>query len=159
MPTFTFKLDPLLQQKRIVEDRSQRELAGLIHRRVTIQQRLQGAQTDVSGSKRNLAASLLGQVDMTAVREHAQFSMEATNQGYNVVRELAGLEQQINTARQQMLHARRERMAIETLRERKHTEWKREQRRREDARLDEAATQVFIRRQQTEQAGRAGVAA
>lgn len=143
MPRFTFKLDPVLRQRRREEDQHRRELAHLLSRRHTMHDQLREMQTTLSSDKRQMAESLTGRVDVDRIRRHAAHSGQVTQRAHGIVTHLAELEQRIERTRAALIEASRHRKAIELLRDRQHRRWKRKMDRREAAAADELATQRY----------------
>jgi flagellar FliJ protein len=146
MPKFTFRYETLLRHRRTIEDRCQRELATRVRTRMILTDQLAGMQQDITRSKGDLGDALVGRVDLSRVGEFTRFNAQATVRGRQMVGRLAELEQQVESARQTLLQATRQRKALDVLRERDLAEWKREQARRETAELDEIAGQAYTRR-------------
>jgi flagellar export protein FliJ len=67
----------------------------------------------------------------------ANASLHLVARAQQAVLELAGLHRRIDAARLELLKATTDRKAVELLKERRRREWVDEQRRREDAELDE----------------------
>jgi len=147
MPAFVFKLEPVLRQRQMAEDQRQRELAQLMRHQMIMMDQLRQMQQTISGSKQDLAGSLVGKVDLQAVSGFARFSGQTTQRAHGLVRKLAELEQQVQAARQRLIEASRERRAIEKLKQNRYEQWKREHERREAAVMDELAMQNYQNQQ------------
>lgn len=146
MPAFVFHLEPVLRQRQRAEDQLQRELAQFLRQQLIFQNQLRAMQQDISDDKRRMAASLVGVVDVSRIRQHAAHSGQVTMRAHQIVLRLAALESQVEQSRERLNRAVRARKAIELLRDRQHRRWKQEQDRREAAQLDELAVQRFARR-------------
>ncbi|MEM9883541.1 MAG: flagellar export protein FliJ [Planctomycetota bacterium] len=147
MPEFTFRYETLLRHRRDVEDRRQRELAEQVRTQMILTDQLRAMQRDLTKSKRDLGGALVGKVDLAQVGGFTRYNAEATVRGRQLVRKLAELEAVVATARAVLLDATQQRRALELLRDRDRQTWRKQQNRRETARLDEAAAQAYARRQ------------
>lgn len=147
MAGFVFRYETLLQHRRRIEDERQRDLAKLMRGRMLFLDRLRGMQDTIRQSKHDMGASLTGKVDLSQVSQFARYSQTCAQQGREIVVKLAGLEKQIDAAREQLMEAVRQRKALELLRERHLEEWKFEQARKEAIELDDLATQRYVREQ------------
>lgn len=148
MAPFRFELDTLLTKVRRHEDEAQRDLAKRLRERMILQAQIQEDQGAISQAKRNLSDVLVGTVDLSRVRQFAQFSGEITQRAQSIVVRLAGLERQITKHRELLAVAVRHRKAIELLYQRRYDAWKLRQARQQTAEMDEIALQMHQRRQQ-----------
>jgi flagellar export protein FliJ len=146
MPRFTFRYETLLQHRRNVEDRCQRDLAARVRTKMILTDQLGTMQQDLGRSKRDLGDALVGKVDLARVGTFTRFNAEATVRGRQLVQRLAQLEQQVEAARVALAGAMQQRKALELLRERDLEQWKKQQARKETAELDELAGQAYTRR-------------
>ncbi len=149
MAEFHFKLDMVLQQRRMVEDQRQRELAKALRQRMILLDQLRQMQVTITDSKRDLREGLVGVVDMTAVAQFARYSGQTTARAQAIVTKLASVEKQAEMNRLQLIEATQARKAIERLREKQYRKWKTEQDRREAAMLDEIGVGQFAFRLMT----------
>lgn len=145
IPTFKFNLNPVLEHRRIIEDERQRELAKLLRQRMILMDQLRQMQETIRNSKRDLAGSLTGTVDLAQVSNFARYSGQSTIRAQQIVQRLAGLEQQITLGRERLLSASRDRKALELLHDKRHREWLEHEARLEAAELDDLATQRHLR--------------
>jgi len=146
MPGFQFQLDPVLRHRRMIEDQCQRDLAKVMRKRMILMNQVRRLQQTITQSKHQLSGSLLGKVDMNRVGQFAAYSGEAAAVAHGLVVELAVVEKRIDQARQRLLDATKQRRVIETLRDRRYQKWLTDQRRREEAELDEVTTSQYTRR-------------
>lgn len=140
MPSFRFKLQPVLDQRERIEEQRTLEVANLERERLVIEDRLRSLQSRIAGAKDDLRSRLAApgsSVIITDIRLQANASLYMSAQAQRVVLELAGAYQRVEHARKRLLEATTARKAVETLRERRRAEWKHEQARREQAQLDE----------------------
>lgn len=146
MTPFTFRYETLLRHRQQLEDQAQRALAERVRTRMILTDQLRGMQDTITQSKRDLGTSLVGKIDLSRVGEFTRYAAESTARGRQLVRKLAELETEVESARAALLDATRQRQALELLRDRDLAEWRRERDRRETAELDEAAAQASTRR-------------
>lgn len=98
------------------------------------------------GSKQQLGDVLVGSVDLERVSHFARYSAQVQHRAHGIVRTVAKLDKQIESARTKLLEATRQRKAMQLLRDRHFDHWRRRQERLETAQLDEFALQNFVRR-------------
>ncbi|MBL4700433.1 MAG: flagellar export protein FliJ [Phycisphaeraceae bacterium] len=146
MSKFVFKLETVLKQRQTVEDQLQRELAKLMRHRMIFHNQIRAIQTELSDSKGQLTAGLIGKVDLVSTSQFARFSAQSQLRAQTIVRQLARLENHIVQAQKQLVEAMRQRKALDLLRDKQYQQWKRAQLRREASRLDDLATQSYARR-------------
>lgn len=149
MAKFQFKLNALLCHRRAVEEERERELAAQLRKRMIFQDQLRQMQQTITQSKRDLRDGLVGFIDLDRVTTFTQYSGQVTWRAEQIVVELASVEKHIETARNNLLEASRERQALELLHNRQFEQWQREQTRIEDAELDELVLQRYWRSRQS----------
>lgn len=147
MARFRFKLEALLEQRRRLEKDRQRLVAEAERERLAIEQRLRACQRAISASKADLRDALVGPVpsmgapgagvDVHSVRLQAGASFHLAAEAQRLAIALSGAHRRWEAARRALLEAARDRKAVETLRDRRFEEWKREQARAETAAVDE----------------------
>lgn len=145
MPKFTFRYESLLQHRRNIEDRCQRQLAERVRTQMIMTDQLRGMQQTIVDSKRDLGGALVGKIDLSQIGEFTRFNAQSTVRGRQLVQRLAQIEPQIVEARNHLLQATQQRKALELLRERDLKAWKREMDRKETAELDELSAQAYTR--------------
>jgi len=148
MANFSFKLDPVLSQRRAEEDRCQQDLAKSLRQRMILRDQLRLMQQTITQSKGRLSDGLVGRVDVDRVLQFARYSGQTTQRAHAFVARLSGIEKQIQAARQKLMGAVRARKALEMLRDRRYRQWKQGMQRRVDAQLDDLALQRHARRAQ-----------
>lgn len=146
MAKFVFKLDPVLKHRRRVEDDRQRDLAKHLRRRMILQDQLRWMQNTIMDSKQQLGDGLEGQVDLNRVGHFSRYSGQVTQRAHGIVSELARLEEEVQISRKALLVAVGQRKALDIVRENRYAEWKKDQDRREDARIDELNVQRYAMR-------------
>lgn len=147
MSAFQFKLEPVLKQRKQVEDRAQRELAQLLRHQMILEEQLRGMQQTISQNKQSLSSSLEQHVDVDTVRRHGVFVNQTRANAQQIVIQMLALNRQVEQARSQLQQAMRQRKAIELLREKQFNQWKAAQQKHEAIELDEISTQQYIRKQ------------
>ncbi len=129
-----------------MEDQRQRELAKHLRTRMIFHDQIREMQDTIRDSKQSLADGLVGKVDLTRVGQFARYSGHAAQRARQIVIRLAGIEKQIDEARQLLLDATKQRKSLDLLRDKHRAQWRYEQDRRETNELDELATTRYARR-------------
>ena len=145
MAAFNFKYEMVLQRRRIDEDESQRKLAMQLRQRMILRNQLQSMQQTISTSKREMTDSLKGAVKLQDVTHFARFSSQVELRARMIVQKLATLHGRIEQARNELTIAMRDRKSMELLKENHHKEFKRREKRRETAFLDDVSMQKYTR--------------
>lgn len=145
MPRFIFTLEPVLDHRKRIEDQSQRELARHLRQQMILMDQLRQMQQTIRASKHDLADGLIGRVDMTRVSDFARYAGQTSIRAQQIVQRLAGLQQQIDAARQKLMEATRQRKALELLRDRRLAAWRQQEERRQTAELDDLTLQRHLR--------------
>jgi flagellar FliJ protein len=135
MAKFAFRLEPLLKARRRAEQDAQRAVAELQRQRMALEATLRRYQRSITHGKDTLRTVLGGVLDMRALRLETGASLHLVRKAQQVVLQLAGLAQRMESARHRLTEAMKRRRAIELLRERRFAQWKQ--------RLDKAETQVL----------------
>lgn len=146
MAKFRFKFESVLRYRGMIEDECQRELAKTMRHRMILQDQLRQMQQTIVDSKQQLGQGLIGRVNLDQIAQFARYSGQVAQRAQGIVQKLAVAEKQIETARQKLLKASRDRKALELLRDRQRRQWQLEQDRLEAATLDELAVQGYARR-------------
>ncbi|MEM6749876.1 MAG: flagellar FliJ family protein [Planctomycetota bacterium] len=144
---FTFRYQPMLTKARADERARQRDMAVLIRKRIEMHEALRSKQESLSTSKRALADALTGRVDLSSVGAVARFGAGVEADGHAVVRELAVVERQVVEARERLLVATRQRRSLERLEEKGREQWRRDNRREDQQRCDEAGQVLYANRE------------
>jgi flagellar FliJ protein len=150
MPGFQFRYESVLEHRRQVERRRQRELAELQAHQQSMKARLTQMQQTIDQSKREMGQQLVGQVDLSAIGAVSRYSAQMTFRGQQLVQQLASTEQQVTQARQRLMEATRQRKMLEQLRQREYEQWQWHERRNERRYQDELANQQYVRQQREE---------
>lgn len=147
MAKFRFQLEPLLRLREREERDRQIDVANLERDRRDIEERLRERQASITDGQRELRSSMVGRLDINALRAHAARSVELDRCARQIVLELAGVHRRLETAREALREARRAKRAIELLKERRYKAWKAAIEKAETAALDELAVQRAARRE------------
>jgi flagellar FliJ protein len=145
---FTFRLQPVLDQRERIEQARQLVVAELERQRLTIEDRLRKLQGEMNQATMDLRTRLTGSsgsVVVTEVRMQAGASMNMAAQARMAALELAGVYRRLERARHDLLRAATDRRAVELLKEKRLEEWRMERNRAETKAVDEAATQGYVR--------------
>lgn len=151
MAKFRFTLQTVLDHRLILEEQAQRDLAEVLHHRVSILEAIRSQQQTIHDSKHSLSSGLVGRVDLDGIARFAVYAGQARLRAMRLVQDLAGVEKQVEARRQAVLKATKARKALELLRDRQLAQWRVEAQRRETAAMDEFAAQAFMRRQAEEE--------
>jgi len=152
MPRFRFRFATLLRHRRRLELQAKRDLAVHLRTKMILEGQLRGMQQSITAAKQDMAAGLVGKVDVDALRRIGAHGSHVQLRGQRIVVKLAQVERQAHQSRAALLDATRQRKALELLRQRHFEAWKTEQARRETNELDDRATGAFVRRLMTEAA-------
>lgn len=140
MARFRFQLQPVLDARLRAEDDRRRAVADLEMERRRLEDGLRRRQAAITGARDDVRAALVGTVRPEDLRAQANASLAGMRDAQRTVLELAGLHRRLETARAALAEAARERRAIELVKERRYDAWRRDLERREQAALDEIAT-------------------
>lgn len=150
---FVFSLEPVLEQRRRVEEEKLRAVAAVERERVGLEDRLRGLQRELSSARADLRDRLAGPIGagggIGAVRMQANASLRTTLEMQQCALSLAGVLRRLERARADLLAATTARKGVERLRERRHAAWRAEESRREVRELDELSTMHAARAAQT----------
>lgn len=139
MARFVFQLEPLLKARKAVEQRKQLAVAELERERRTLEDRLRAQQESITAGKHALRVSLIGSLEVHALRSHAASTMRVMKDAQRMVIELAGVHKRLENARAELIEATKQRRAVELIREQRYEAWKRVQEKAETNAMDELA--------------------
>ncbi len=153
---FKFRLQPVLEQRERIEQEKQHRFAELDRERIAVEETMRQCQQNIHNAKIDLRDRLGGagagvMVVIPEVRAQANASLHMEAKARQAAMTLAGAYKRMEHARAELLRAATARRAVELLRDRWHEEWRQSQRRADAAQVDEAGTQMYIRRQLQEQ--------
>lgn len=139
MARFRFRLESVLEHRRLVEMQHQRHVAEIEQERRTLEDRIRSCQQRLLAERDSLRAELVqaGTLDVNRLRLQASVSNGIVAQAERSVVELAGVHARLKEARAGLLKATTERKAVERLRERAVEAWRLRERKREERELDE----------------------
>lgn len=141
---FVFTLEPVLDMRRLDEERCLRQVAELERQRLRINERVGAVQRGAAGDRQRLAAAVSpGNVDMTVVRMQAVASQHAVLGLQRAAIELAGVMHRLESARQDLQRATAARKALEIMRQKQRVEWLRLRARRETLEQEDLAVMRF----------------
>jgi flagellar FliJ protein len=148
MARFSFKLEPVLRHRRMIEDEHQRELAQLLREQMILESRMHVLQGEITRDKSSMGSALVGRVDVSRIRQHGAHQGRVAVHLQEIASRLFMLHRQIDDRRSQLIEATRARKAVEILKDKQYRRWRDEQNRRENRELDELSTQAYTRRMQ-----------
>jgi flagellar FliJ protein len=140
---FTFRLQPVLEQRRRLEQERQREVGALERERIELEERIRAWQGAIGAARSDLRARLGGggrSISLQDVRMQANASLHLAARAQQAVLELAGVHARLEAARRRLLEATTARKAVSLLRERRLAEWRLGERRREEREIDDLNT-------------------
>ncbi|MEM9373023.1 MAG: flagellar FliJ family protein [Planctomycetota bacterium] len=138
MARFVFRLRPVLELREREEKDRMRIVADLESRRARIESQIRGCQDRIVEGRREVAGALSGgSVDLGAARLGSAATLRHDQEARRSVLELAGVMQQLERARAELVRAATARRAIELLRDRAHERFLDEENRRESAAMDD----------------------
>ncbi len=147
MPRFVFRLQPLLEARKLAEEAAQRRVAEIQRERLQLEETLRRHQQGITHGKQDWREKLLGRIDLAALRLGANASLHLQRKAQQVVLTLAGVHSRLETARARLIEATKRRRAIELLRDRRFEEFKAALAKAETAALDELAVNRFTRQE------------
>ena len=134
---FKFKLEALLEHRRLIEKERQRDVAKIQQEIQTILRHIQDTQARIVQENRTLGArELTGKLDMQYIAHEKRFIGALQVRIILAAQKLGELEKMLNEARARLFHAAQQRKIIEKLREKQFAEWRQEMDRKEAAILD-----------------------
>lgn len=145
MAKFRFSLEPVLEQRRRVEEEEQRGVASIERDRIALEERIRAFARAIAQERDDLRRQLTEGGDLRAARLQANASLDLSNKANRAVLELAGVHKRLDAARLRLLEAMTGRKAMEMLRDRAEERFREEQKRREAAALDELVVMRYRR--------------
>jgi flagellar FliJ protein len=156
MASFTFQLDPVLQQRKLVEEQRQRELAAVQAEYAELEARLRALDQEVRTSEADLRSNrLTGRLDLSFLAAHRRFTIAMQRRAVALAQQMAAVRKRVDDARAALAEAAKQRKILEKLRERRKAQWSEEADRKELAALDEISARIGYRAV-TEAAGQSG---
>ena len=146
MARFEFRLEALLAHRQQIEKEKQRRVAAVQQEIQAMVRHIQETQARIAAENRTLGSKeLVGSLDMQYIAYEKRFVGNLQVRIVLAMQKLAGMEQQLNGARAELLAAARDRKVIEKLKEKQLARWQAEQDRKEAALMDELGTQLAMR--------------
>jgi flagellar export protein FliJ len=140
VPPFRFRLQPVLEHRRRIEEERQRAVAAQERERLRLEEAIRGHArllTRTHAGQRLLLTSPA--TDMQQVRRQAAAAAAVARDARRDAITLAGVLSRLAAARQELMKAVTARKAIERLRERRYEAWAAASARAEAGALDEIA--------------------
>jgi flagellar protein FliJ len=146
MASFTFQLDPVLQQRKLVEEQRQRELAAMQAEYAELEARLRALDQEVRTSEADLRSNrLTGRLDLSFLAAHRRFTIAMQRRAVALAQQMAAVRKRVDDARAALAEAAKQRKILEKLREKRKTQWSEEINRKELAALDEISARIGYR--------------
>src|SRR3954447_6354990 len=146
MATFTFQLDPVLQQRKLIEDQRQRELAAVQAEYAELERQLRSLDLEVQTSEADLRCNrLTGRLDLSFLAAHRRFTLAMQRKAVALAQQMAAVRKRVDDARAALVEAAKQRKIMEKLRERRQAQWSEETTRKELAALDEISARIGYR--------------
>jgi len=143
VPTFQFKLTPVLKHRQLIEHEKQRVYALALARVNDLQDQLASLNQSIQTSNDDVRDNhLVGRLDLAFITAHRRFLMGVQRKAMELVAAIAKAQQEAETARVALAFAAREVKVLEKLRDTQHQRWRDEVTRRENILADEVATQM-----------------
>ncbi len=146
MPRFRFTLQALLDLRERVEEDRRREAAELERVRLEFERALEAARAREEGERRQwrdmlgsggASAGVSRVIDLAGAKRQAFAIAGLLQQAGAIQSRLAKAQRAVDTARERLAHAAKERKAMELLRDQRRAEWERAQAKAEAAMLDD----------------------
>ena len=146
MASFTFQLDPVLQQRKLVEDQRQRELAAVQAEYGELDRQLRSLDLEVQTSEADLRSNrLTGRLDLSFLAAHRRFTLAMQRKAVALAQQMAAVRKRVDDARAALVEAAKQRKIMEKLRDRRQAQWSEETTRKELAALDEISARIGYR--------------
>lgn len=140
MARFIFELEAVLKQRLAEEREHQLRVADLEREKSQLESHIRDCQRGLAQEREELREQLAGgaaTLDLRGVRFQAGASLRLVALAQRAVLQLAGAHKRLDAARLLLLRASMRRKGVEMLKERRLEEWKLQQKKREEAALDE----------------------
>lgn len=147
---FVFKLQPVLEQRKRVEQEHQLRVAELERERLGVEDRLREVQAGIIAGRQTLRDELGGtgggSVVLDSVRLQASSSLHLLARAQQIALELAGVHKRLGAERERLIRATSDRKAVELLRQKRYDEFVQEQKKKEQTEMDEMTVMRHARR-------------
>ena len=143
MAKFVFRLDGVLKQREQLERQRQRDMAIALAELTALQEQLRAVEGTQSAATTDLRDNrLVGRIDLAFLAAHRRFMLATQRKGMAIVQQIAVAQRKVDEARLALAEAAKGRKAIETLRDKRHDEWRRDEAKKEADVLDEVGMQL-----------------
>ena len=143
MAQFKFRLHAVLRHRLQIEEQKQRELAEVQQQLTIMHNELRAMDGDIEKANEDLRANhLVGRVDVDFLTAHRRFIVGARRKAQGLVQRIALVQKQVDTAREALAEAAKQRKIIEKLQEKQLGRWKEEEARKEADAMDEIGMQI-----------------
>lgn len=142
---FKFSLQALLRVRHMQEQSLQLKVAEIERERLQTEEILRRQQHQLAEGKQVLRDNLVGRLRLDDLRMHATSSMSVMKAAHRLVLELAGTHRRLEAARAELILATQRRRAVELLRERRFSDWKRDIEHAETRMMDDLAVNAAAR--------------
>ena len=145
MKQFSFKLDPVLSYRKLVEDGEEQKLYGIQAAILELQKTRDELKSKIELSSRTLHEQKCGAIDIEHVRSVSTYLEKLQAEMMRAVKGLFKLEQDRLAQLSRVLEARKGREVVEKLRDESFSEYMKETRALEQKVLDELSVTQFGR--------------
>jgi flagellar FliJ protein len=143
LASFTFKLQPVLRQRELIEQARQRDVAAADARRAAVARELRQLEETVDSAMTELRQNrLTGPLNLSYIAGHRRFMLAMQRQSAALAQKLEQEKKKVDAERVKLAEASRQRRMIEKLREHQQAAWQEAMNRKETAALDEVAMQM-----------------
>lgn len=138
MPKFSFRLQPVLDQRAREEKDQMRAVAELDAQRMRIEEHIRACQLRIQQGRRDVSDALSGgRVDLGSAKLQSAATLRHDQEARSGVLDMAAVLQQLGHARAKLVQASAKRRAIELLRDRELERFRDAENRRESAAMDD----------------------
>jgi|GEM_PF-1580701 len=148
MPAFKFRFQALLKQRQAAEDTAKRQLAERLSSKSAMENKLRSMQDTIRESKADLGGALVGQINMQRVGHIASHASRSVFDGHDLVRQLAIADRAVQAARELVAEARKQTKALELLKDKEFTVWKKAMNAKQAIEMDDVASSRYTRQLQ-----------
>mgnify|MGYP001221638850 CR=1 FL=1 len=146
MARFVFRLESVLNVRKHEEERCKLAFAAAMQRRNAADERLQDVTRRFEAALDTATQLSRGLSTVVDLMRSYDYRVALLQEQARAESDLISAERMLEAARVAMITARKERRAVELLKEKHHRKWKAEEDYREQIELDEAGLNAFLRR-------------
>lgn len=146
MARFVFRLESVLNVRKHEEERCKLAFAAAMQRRSAAEERLQDVVRRFEAALDAAAQLSHGLSTVVDLMRSYDYRVALLQEQAQAESDVIAAERALETARAAMIEARKERRAVELLRENHYRKWKAAEDYREQIELDEAGLNAFLRR-------------